>query len=144
MELTLVSRRRNGNCCSDLVLSKTAYMIGNACLSQPKNHSRDMVVEPVHSIGIVVGITLCLLNVVLLGAEELMLPGRLPLRIRYLVLICYLEILLPAVDLEESLTSTVECPNLIPYMESFRTDIASTLLLVRPSMFLLAVLSHQT
>jgi hypothetical protein len=102
------------------------------------------VVEPVYSIGIVVGITLCLLNVVLLGAEELMLPGRLPLRIRYLVLICYLEILLPAVDLEESLTSTVGCPNLVPCMESFRTDIASSLLLVRPYMFLLAVLSHQT
>jgi hypothetical protein len=119
-------------------------MIGNACLSQLRNHSRDIVVEPVHSISIVVGITLCLLDVVLLGAEELMLPGRLPLRIRYLVLICYLEILLPAVDLKESLTTTVGCPNLIPCIESFRTDIASTLLLVCPSIFLLVVLSHQT
>jgi hypothetical protein len=119
-------------------------MISNACLSQPRNHSRDIVVEPVHSIGIVVGIILCLLNIVLLGTEELMLPGRLPLRIRYLVLICYLEILLLAINLEESLTSTVRYPNLIPCIESFRTDIASTLLLVRLSMFLLVVLSHQT
>jgi hypothetical protein len=73
-----------------------------------------------------------------------MLLGHLPLRICYLVLICYLEILLPAINLKESLISTVSCPNLIPYIESFRIDIASTLLLVRLSIFLLTVLLHQT
>jgi hypothetical protein len=92
------------------------YVVGNACLSQLRNHIGDMVVEPVHSIGIFIGITLCLLDVVVLGAEELMLQGPLPLRIHYSVLICYLEILLLAVDLEESLTITVGCPNPVPRM----------------------------
>jgi hypothetical protein len=46
-------------------------MIGNACLSQPKNHSRDMLIEPVHSISILGSISLCLLDSILLGMEEL-------------------------------------------------------------------------
>jgi hypothetical protein len=103
-----------------------------------------MVVEPVYSIGIVVSITLCLLYVVLLDAEKLIFSGHLPLGAHYFVLVCDLEILLPAVNLEESLAGAVRSPDLVPRMKAFHTDIASTLLLVHPSVFLFAVLSHQT
>ena len=101
-----------------------------------------MVVEPVYSISIVVSITLCLLYVVLLGAKKLIFSRRLPLGIYYLVLVRYLEILLLAVDLEESLAGAVRSPDLVPRMKAFHADIASTLLLVHPSVFLFAVLSH--
>jgi hypothetical protein len=46
-------------------------MIGNACLSQPRNYSRDMVVEPAHSVSVLGSITFCLLDVSFLGVEEL-------------------------------------------------------------------------
>jgi hypothetical protein len=96
----------------------------------------------VYSIGIVVSITLCLLYIVLLDAEELIFSGRLPLGAHYFVLVCYLEVLLLGVNLKESLTCAVGSPDLIPCIKSFRVDIASTLLLVHLSVFLLVVLSH--
>jgi hypothetical protein len=96
----------------------------------------------VYSIGIVVSITLCLLYVVLLDAEKLIFSGRLPLGAHYFVLVCDLEILLPAVNLEESLAGAVRSPDLVHRMKAFHADIASTLLLVHPSVFLFAVLSH--
>jgi hypothetical protein len=68
----------------------------------------------------------------------------LPLGAHHFVLVCYFEILLPAVDFEESLAGAVGSPDLVPRMKAFHADIASTLLLVHPSVFLLAVLSHQT
>lgn len=101
-----------------------------------------MVVEPVYPISIVVSITLCLLYIVLLGAEKLIFSGRLPLGIYYLILVRYLEILLPAVDFEESLAGAVRSPDLVPRMKAFHADIASTLLLVHLSVFLFVVLSH--
>jgi hypothetical protein len=103
-----------------------------------------MVVEPAYSISIVVSIALCLLHVVLLDAEKLIFSGCLPLGAHYFVLVCYFEILLPAIDFEESLAGAVGSPDLVPRMKTFYTDIASTLLLVHLSMFLLTVLSHQT
>jgi hypothetical protein len=96
----------------------------------------------VYSIGIVVSITLCLLYIVLLDAEELIFLGRLPLRAHYFVLVCYLEVLLLGVNLKESLICAVGSPDLVPYIKSFYADIASTLLLVHLSVFLLVVLSH--
>lgn len=65
-----------------------------------------------------------------------------PLRVHYLVLVRYLEILLPAVNLEESLAGAVRSPDLVSCIKAFHTDIASTLLLVHLSVFLFAVLSH--
>ena len=46
-------------------------MIGNACLSQPRNNGRDMVVEPMHSIRILGRVVFRLLDVIFLGVEEL-------------------------------------------------------------------------
>jgi hypothetical protein len=46
-------------------------MVGNACLSQPWDNGRNMVVEPAYSIGIIVSIMLCLLDVAFLSVEEL-------------------------------------------------------------------------
>jgi hypothetical protein len=101
-----------------------------------------VVVESVYSIGIVVSITLCLLYIVLLDIEELIFSGRLPLRAHYFVLVCYLKLLLLGINLKESLICAVRSPDLVPYIKSFYTDIASTLLLVHLSVFLLIVLSH--
>ena len=95
-----------------------------------------------YSIGIVVSITLCLLYIVFLDAEKLISCGRLPLGAHYFVVLCYLEILLPAVDLEKSLAGPVRSLDLILRIKAFYTDIASTLLLVHLSVFLFAVLSH--
>jgi hypothetical protein len=74
--------------------------------------------------------------------EELIFLGRLPLRAHYFVLVCYLEVLLLGVNLKESLIYTVGSLDLVPYMKSFYIDIASTLLLVHLSIFLLIVLSY--
>ena len=117
-------------------------MVGNACLSQLWDNGGNMVVKPVYSIGIVVSITLCLLYIVFLDAEKLISCGRLPLGAHYFVVLCYLEILLPAVNLEKSLAGPVRSPDLVLRMKAFHADIAPTLLLVHPSVFLFAVLSH--
>ena len=101
-----------------------------------------MVVKPVYSIGIVVSITLCLLYIVFLDAEKLISCRRLPLRAHYFVVLCYLEILLLAVNLEKSLVGLVRSLDLILRIKAFYTDIASTLLLVYLSVFLFAVLSY--
>lgn len=103
-----------------------------------------MVVKPMYSVRIVSSIALCLLDVVFLGAEKLMLLGRLPLGDCTLILTCHFEVFLPAVDLKESLTRTVLSPDLVTRMELFRTNIPSPLLLIHPSMFLLAMFPHQT
>jgi hypothetical protein len=95
-----------------------------------------------YSISIVVSITLYLLHIVLLDTEELIFLGRLPLGAHYFVLVCYLEVLLLGVNLKESLICIVGSLDLVPYIKSFRTDIASMLLLVHLSVFLLIVLSH--
>jgi len=101
-----------------------------------------MVIKPIYSISIVVSITLCLLYVVLLGTKKLIFLRHLPLGIYYLVLVRYFEILLPAVDLKESLVGAVRSPDLVPCMKAFHIDIASTLLLVHLSVFLFTVLLH--
>ena len=95
-----------------------------------------------YSIGIVVSITLCLLYIVFLNAEKLISYRRLPLRAYYFVMLCYLEILLLAINLKKSLVGPVRSLDLILRIKAFYTDIASTLLLVYLSVFLFAVLSH--
>jgi hypothetical protein len=101
-----------------------------------------MVVEAVHSISIAVSIMLCLLYIVFLNAEKLLFLGHLPLGAYCFILVCYLEILLLAVDLEESLAGAVRSPDLVPRMKAFHADVASTLLLIHLSVFLFIVLSH--
>jgi hypothetical protein len=64
IELTLVSKQRNGTYCSDLVLSETTYMVGNACLFQLRKNGRDIVAEPVYSVSILSSISLCLLDII--------------------------------------------------------------------------------
>jgi hypothetical protein len=66
----------------------------------------------------------------------------LPLRAHCFVLLCYLEILLLAVNLEESLAGAIGSLDLVPRIKAFHTDIASTLLLVHLSVFLFIVLSY--
>ena len=95
-----------------------------------------------YSIGIVVSITLCLLYIVFLDAEKLISYRRLPLRAYYFVVLCYLEILLLAIDLEKSLAGPVRSLDLILRIKAFYTDIAFTLLLIHLSVFLFVVLSY--
>ena len=95
-----------------------------------------------YSIGIVVSITLCLLYIVFLDAEKLISCRRLPLRAYYFVVLCYLEILLLAVNLKKSLVGLVRSLDLVLRIKAFYTDIASTLLLVYLSVFLFIVLSY--
>jgi hypothetical protein len=68
-------------CCSDLVLCKTPYVVGNVCFSQPRNHSGDMVVGLVHSVSVLGSITFCLLDVVGLCLEKVIFLRCLPLAI---------------------------------------------------------------
>lgn len=103
-----------------------------------------MVVEFMYSIGIVSSIALCLLDVFFLGAEEVMLLGCLSLGHCTSILACYFEVLLPAVKFEESLTRTILSPDPVLRMNLFRANIPSTLLLIHPSMLLLAMFPHQT
>lgn len=91
-------------------------MVSDTCLSQPRNHGGDMVLESVYSIRIVSGIALCLLDIVLLGAEKLMLLGKLSLCISFSSLRRYFEISLPCSNFEESLASVILCPDLVPRM----------------------------
>jgi hypothetical protein len=91
-------------------------MIGNACLSQLRNHSRDMVVEPVHSVSVLGSITLCLLDVVGLCLEKVIFLRCLPLAILCCILTGYFKILLPLSDFEKSLASMILYPDLVAYM----------------------------
>ena len=95
-----------------------------------------------YSIGIVVSITLYLLYIVFLDAEKLISYRRLPLRAYYFVVLCYLEILLLAVNLEKSLAGLVRSLDLVLRIKAFYMDIAFTLLLVYLSVFLFVVLSY--
>jgi hypothetical protein len=54
-----------------------------------------------------------------------------------------LKIFLPARDFEKSLTGTIWYPNPVCGMCLFGTGVASTLLLIDPSVPLFAMLSHQ-
>jgi hypothetical protein len=102
-DIAFVFGRRDGNCYSDFVLSETAYMIGSACFFQPRNHGRDMVVEPVNSDSIFSSIAFCLLNVICLCTKKLAPLGCSPLKTCCSILMCYFKVLSPAIDLEESL-----------------------------------------
>ena len=57
-------------------------------------------------------------------------------------MLCYLEILLLAVNLEKSLAGLVRSLDLVLRIKAFYTDIALTLLLVYLSVFLFVVLSY--
>ena len=83
-----------------------------------------------------------MLYIVFLNAEKLISYRRLPLRAYYFVVLCYLEILLLAVNLKKSLVGLVRSLDLVLRIKAFYTDIASTLLLVYLSVFLFAVLSY--
>jgi hypothetical protein len=50
-------------------------MVGNICLSQPRDHGRDMVVESEDLFSIVGSVKFCLLSVILLYTEELLYLG---------------------------------------------------------------------
>jgi hypothetical protein len=91
-------------------------MIGNACLSQPRNHRRDMVVEPMHSVSVLGSITFCLLDVVGLCLEKVILLRCLPLSILCCILTGYFKIPLPLSDFEKSLASMVLCPDFVACM----------------------------
>ena len=90
-------------------------MIGNACLSQPRNNGRDMVVEPVHSIRILGRIVFRLLDVIFLGVEELFYSIFSP-HAAFQIYAGHFEISLPAGGFEKSLTSVVLCPDFVHCM----------------------------
>ena len=63
---------------------------------------------------------------------------------RYSVLVSHLEVFLSAIGLEESLTGTIHCPDLVQRVEQFCADIPSTSLLIHPSVSLCTVFPRQT
>jgi hypothetical protein len=91
-------------------------MIGNTYLSQPRNYSRDIVVEPVHSVSVLGSITLCLLDVISLCLEKVIFLQCLLLAILCYILIGYFKILLLLSDFEKSLVSMILYPDLVAYM----------------------------
>ena len=117
-------------------------MIGNTCLSQPGNHSRDMVVEPVHSVSVLGSITFCLLDVVGLCLEKVIFLRCLPLAILCCILTGYFKISLPISDFEKSLASMILCPDFVPCVNLFGSGIATTFLRVYPAMPLFAMISY--
>jgi CRP-like cAMP-binding protein len=117
-------------------------MVSNAYLSQPRNYSRDIVVEPVHSISVLGSITFCLLDVVRLYLEKIMLSGYLPPKICYYILASYFEISLLNPDFEESLTGMVLRPDFITRIGLFRSSIASALLRIHLTVPLFAMLPY--
>lgn len=119
-------------------------MVGDACLSHPRDYGGDMVIEAMYSIRVVGSIALCLLDVVFLGAEELMLLEYLPPGDCTPTLACHFEVLLPTIDLEESPTRTTLSSYVITRMKLLCANIPFPLFLIHTSMFLLAMCLHQT
>jgi hypothetical protein len=91
-------------------------MIRNPYLSQLRNHSRDMVIEPVHSVSVLSSITFYLLDVVGLCLEKVIFLQCLPLAILYSILIGYFKIPLLFSYFEKSLASMILRPDLVAYM----------------------------
>jgi hypothetical protein len=142
-EIALVPMRRNSHYCSDSVLSETAYMIGNRCLSRLRNYSGDMVVKPVHSVSILSSTTSCLLDVVFLCLKKVILLRCLPPAICRYVLASYFDIPLPRSNFEGPLASVVVCPDLIARMYPSRTDVTSMFLSIYPIMLSLTTFLHK-
>jgi hypothetical protein len=117
-------------------------MVGNACLSQPRNNGRDMVVETMYSISILRSIVLCLSDVVFLQAKKVVLLICLLLLTTPYVLASNFEVSLPGRDFEESLARMVLGPDLILGMDLFFPRVAPTFLLIHPLMVLLTVFLH--
>ena len=102
-----------------------------------------MFVEAVYPVSIVDSVVFCLLDVVLLGLEEFTLLVR-SLYAALHILASYFEISLPARGFEESLAGMMFCPDLVTRMDLLRPDIAPSLLLVHPAVFLMAVFADST
>jgi hypothetical protein len=101
-----------------------------------------MVVEPMHSIGMLSSFMLCLSNVVFLCTEKLVLLTCLSLVTSLGFLACYFEISLLRCNFEESLTCMVLSPDPVVRVGLFRSSIATTLLRINPTMLLSTVLPH--
>ena len=101
-----------------------------------------MVVKTVYSVRIVGSITLRLLDIVFLRAEELVFclcltDGNTPS-----ALTSYLEVSLLSRSFKDPLVSIILYLDLIRYIALFRSRITSTLLSVHPLMFLFIVFLH--
>jgi hypothetical protein len=117
-------------------------MVGDTRLSQPRDHGGDMVVKTVYSVRIVGSITLRLLDIVFLRAEEFVFclcltDGNTPS-----ALTSYLEVSLPSGSFKDPLASMMLCPDLVRCVALFRSRITSTLLSVHLLMFLFTVFLH--
>jgi hypothetical protein len=88
-------------------------MIYNAYLSQLRNYSRDMVIEPVYSASVLSSIAFYLLDVISLYLEKVIFLRYLPLVILYYILTDYFKIPLPLSDFKKSLVSMILYPDLI-------------------------------
>jgi hypothetical protein len=117
-------------------------MVGNARLSQLRNYGRDMVLKPVHLIGIVSSIMLCLSDIMFLRAKEIIFSVCSLWVIILNGLASDFEVFLLSRDFKESLAGVVLSPDLVMCIELFYPRVASTLLLIRLLMFLLTVLLH--
>ena len=118
-------------------------MFDDACLSEPGHYSRSIVVEALDDICSFYKIGCCPLNIFFLCLEEKMLLILDVLFISIRANCSDFKIPLPSCDFEKSLTGTIRYPHLIRCVKLFRARIASSLLLIDPAMFLLAVLPHQ-
>jgi hypothetical protein len=92
------------------------YMIYNIYLSQLRNHSRDIVIEPIYSVSVLDSIVFCLLDIISLYLEKVIFLRYLPLAILYYILIDYFNILLPLSDFKKSLVSIILYLDLIAYI----------------------------
>jgi hypothetical protein len=68
------------DCCSDFVLSGTPFVVENACISQPRDDGRDMVIKPEHSVNILNSVSFCCLDIVFLCQKKVVLSTCLSLR----------------------------------------------------------------
>lgn len=85
-------------------------MVGNACFSQLRDYGGDVAIEPMYSISIISGITLRLLDIVILCSGEVVLLRCLRSISPSRRLLCYREIFLLCYHLKQPLTCVVLCP----------------------------------
>lgn len=93
-----------------------------------------------YPLAIVLAVSLCLSDVIFLGAKELTLSIGL-LCLNLFGLACYLEVLLLVRSLEESLIGVVLRPDHVTSMRLLRSNVSPSLLLVFPTVLYVTVLT---
>jgi hypothetical protein len=118
------------------------YIVYDPYLSQLRDYSGDIAVEPMHSVNILSSVTLYVSNVVFLYTEKLVLLSCLSLATLLGVLAYYFEISLLCCNIEESLTCIVFSLDPVVRVSWFRSSIATTLLGINLTVLLPIVLPH--